>query len=265
MGAVSAGRVSGKVVLITGASDGIGKATAKLFAREGARVFATGRTQSKLDATVTEIVKAGGEAHGAIADLSSPESTEKAFQAMLDTYGRIDVLIHAAGVGYSWGEVSPGSMNDLATTPVDKWNEVIGINLNSVFHICRLAIPQMQKQKSGVIVTVASVFGMMGIKDGHTYSAAKGAIINLTRSLAVTYAKDGIRANCLCPGATDTGMIANIMPLFRDPSVATTLVPLGRAGTVDEMAYAALYLGCEESSYCTGSVMVVDGGWTAMS
>jgi NAD(P)-dependent dehydrogenase (short-subunit alcohol dehydrogenase family) len=259
------GRVSGKVVAITGASDGIGKATAKLFAKEGAKVFLIGRTQSKLDAAVAEIAQAGGEAKGAAADLSSPTATETAFKALIDAYGRVDVLIHAAGVGYSWGQVSPGSMNDLATTPVDKWNEVIGINLNAVFHVCRLAIPQMQKQKAGVIVTVASVFGMMGIHDGHTYSATKGAIINLTRSLAVAYAKDGIRANCLCPGATDTGMIASIMPVFRDPATATSLVPLGRAGTAEEMAYACLYLGSDESSYCTGSVMVVDGGWTANS
>lgn len=265
MGLVSGGRVSGKVVAITGASDGIGKATARLFAKEGAKVFVIGRTPAKVDAVVAEIVQAGGEAKGAAADLSSPEATETAFKALMDAYGRIDVLIHAAGVGYSWGQVSPGSMNDLATTPIDKWNEVIGINLSSVFHICRLVIPQMQKQKSGVIVTVASVFGMMGIPDGHTYSAAKGAVINLTRSLAVAYAKDGIRANCLCPGATDTSMIEVIMPLFRDPKTASTMVPLGRAGTPEEMAYACLYLGSDESSYCTGSVMVVDGGWTAMT
>jgi len=173
------------------------------------------------------------------------------------------VLVHAAGVGYSWGQISPGSMNDVVGTPVEKWQEVLNINLGSTFFLCRCVVPQMQKQKYGVIVTVASIFGMMGIPDGHTYSAAKAGLINLTRSMAIAYVKDGIRANCLCPGVTDTPMVSAMMPMFEDPATRDALVPMGRPGTPEELAYATLYLGSDESSYTTGSVMVVDGGWTA--
>lgn len=257
------GRVSGKVALVTGAGDGIGRATARLFAAEGAQVFCVSRTASKLDAVVREITTAGGDAAFAAADLSTPEGAQTAFDAAMDAYGRIDILVNAAGVGYSWQEKSPGSMNDTATCTPEKWREVMAINLDSLFYLCRLAIPQMQKRKRGSIVNVASIYGMIGVPDAHAYTATKGAIINYTRSLAVAYVKDGIRSNCLCPGFVDTGMVASVMHLFQDPAMADAITPMRRPGTPQEMAYACLYLGSDESGYCNGSILVADGGTVA--
>lgn len=254
------GRVSGKVVLITGAGDGIGKATAKLFAQEGAKVFCVSRTASKLEAVVKEIKAAGGEAAYAAADLSKFEGAGSAFKAALDTYGHIDVCINAAGVGYSWEEQSPGSMNDTATCEPEKWREVMAINLDSLFYMCRLVVPHMQARKKGSIVNVASIYGMIGVPNAHAYTASKGAIINYTRSLAVTYIGDGIRSNCLCPGFIDTGMVAKVTPLFQDPAMGKQISPSARPGTAQEMAYACLFLGSDESTYCNGSILVADGG-----
>ena len=254
------GRVSGKVTLITGAGDGIGKATAKLFAQEGAHVFCVSRTASKLEAVVKDIKAAGGQAAYAAADLSKFEGASSAFQAAMAAHGRIDILVNAAGVGYSWEEQSPGSMNDTATCEPEKWREVMAINLDSLFYMCRLAVPQMQKQKRGSIVNVASIYGLIGVPNAHAYTASKGAIINYTRSLAVTYITEGIRTNCLCPGFIDTGMVAKVTPLFQDPAVAKQISPSARPGTADEMAYACLFLGSDESSYCNGSILVADGG-----
>lgn len=254
------GRVSGKVVAITGAGDGIGKATAKMFAREGAKVFLISRTVSKLEAVAAEI---GGGTKFAAADLSTPEGADRAFAGLMSAHGRVDTLINAAGVGYSWQEKSPGSMNESVTTTPEKWREVMAINLDSIFYMCRLAIPQMQKQGGGVIVNIASIWGMLGAPDAHAYTATKGAIINYTRSLCVSYAKDGIRANTLCPGFVDTAMVASVMGWFNDPVTAEAVSPAKRAGTPEEMAYACLYLGSDESGYCNGSVLVADGGTTA--
>jgi NAD(P)-dependent dehydrogenase (short-subunit alcohol dehydrogenase family) len=151
-------------------------------------------------------------------------------------------------------------MNDTATCEPEKWREVMAINLDSLFYMCRLAVPQMQKQKRGSIVNVASIYGLIGVPNAHAYTASKGAIINYTRSLAVTYITEGIRTNCLCPGFIDTGMVAKVTPLFQDPAVAKQISPSARPGTADEMAYACLFLGSDESSYCNGSILVADGG-----
>ena len=257
------GRVSGKVVAVTGAGDGIGKAAAKMFAREGAKVFLISKTASKLEAVAKEIQAAGGTAAFHAADVSKPEECEKAVAAAIAAFGRIDTLINGAGVGYSWAEKSPGSMNETVTTPPDKWREVMSINLDSVFYMCRCVIPHMQKQKHGAIVNIGSIWGMCGAPDAHAYTATKGAIINYTRSLCVTYAKDGIRTNTLAPGFVDTKMVASVMGWFDDPATAESVSPARRAGTPEEMAYACLFLGSDESAYCNGSILVADGGSTA--
>jgi NAD(P)-dependent dehydrogenase (short-subunit alcohol dehydrogenase family) len=148
------------------------------------------------------------------------------------------------------------------TTP-EKWAEVMAINLDSVFHMCRLAIPQMKKQGGGSIVNVTSISGFQGLPAAHTYTAAKGAAINLTRSLAITYCGDNIRVNCIAPGFIDTAMVAPLLGLFNDPAMADRLTPMKRPGTPEEMAYGCLYLASDEASYCQGTVLVIDGGTTA--
>lgn len=257
------GRMQGKVAVITGAGAGIGRACARLFAEEGANVFGISRTQSTLEEAMDEARKLGVKAGSAVADLADAGSSGRAMKQALEMFNRVDVLVNAAGVGYSWGEVSPGSMADIANTPPDKWREVMAINLDSVYHMCRLTVPVMQKQGGGSIVNVASIYGMGGAADAHTYTATKAAIINLTRSMCVAYAKDNIRANSVAPGFVETKMVAAVLPLFQDPAIAEQISPMRRAATPREIAYACLYLGSDESSYCNGSVLVADGGSTA--
>lgn len=257
------GRVSGKVALITGAGTGVGAACMKLFAAEGAKVVGVSRTQSNLDTVLAELRAAGGAGKVIAKDLASDTGADEAVAFTLASYGRIDILVHAAGVGYSWMEKSPGSMNAVTDTTPDKWREVIGINLDGFYLASRAVIPQMKKQGGGSIVSVASISGLVGLPVAHSYCAAKGGMINLTRSLCVAYAADNIRANCLAPGFIDTPMVASVLNLFDDPAVADRLTPMRRPGTPLEMAYGCLYLASDEASYCNGTVLVVDGGTTA--
>jgi NAD(P)-dependent dehydrogenase (short-subunit alcohol dehydrogenase family) len=256
-------RLKGKVALITGAGTGVGRASMKLFAGEGAKVVGVSRTKSNLDESLMQVEAAGGEGHVVAADLSKPDGAEKAMAEAIKTYGRVDILVNSAGVGYSWLEKSPGSMGPVDDTTPEKWAEVMAINLDSVFHMCRLAIPQMKKQGGGSIVNVTSISGFQGLPVAHTYTAAKGAAINLTRSLAITYCGDNIRVNCIAPGFIDTPMVAGVMGLFNDPAMADRLTPMKRPGTPEEMAFGCLYLASDEASYCQGTVLVIDGGTTA--
>jgi NAD(P)-dependent dehydrogenase (short-subunit alcohol dehydrogenase family) len=256
-------RLKGKVALITGAGSGVGRASMKLFAAEGAKVVGVSRTKSNLDESLRQVQAAGGEGQIVAADLSKPDGAEKAMAEALEAYGRVDILLNSAGVGYSWLEKSPGSMGPVDDTTPEKWAEVMAINLDSVFHMCRLAIPQMKKQGGGSIVNVTSISGFQGLPVAHTYTAAKGAAINLTRSLAITYCGDNIRVNCIAPGFIDTPMVADVMGIFADPSMADRLTPMKRPGTPEEMAYGCLYLASDEASYCQGTVLVIDGGTTA--
>jgi NAD(P)-dependent dehydrogenase (short-subunit alcohol dehydrogenase family) len=149
---------------------------------------------------------------------------------------------------------------------VENWRDVIGgVDLEGYFAMIHAALPKMIEQESGSIVSVASMAGVTGLYDAHAYTAAKGAIVNLTRSMAITYAKNGVRANSVCPGFIDTAMIAPVIGIFDDPATANTMVPLGRAGKPEEIANALLFFASDESSYCTGSNLLVDGGCTSRS
>jgi len=256
-------RVKGKIALITGAGTGVGRACMKLFAQEGAKVVGVSRTQANLDETLGQVKAAGGESVVVAADLATAAGAEKAVAAALKAYGRIDILVNSAGVGYSWLEKSPGSMGPVDDTTPEKWAEVMSINLDSVFHMCRLVIPQMKKQGGGAIVNVTSISGLLGLPGAHTYTAAKGGAINLTRSIGITYCGDNIRCNAIAPGFIATPMVASVLNLFDDPAMADRLTPMKRPGTPEEMAYACLYLGSDESTYCQGTVLVVDGGTLA--
>lgn len=256
-------RVEGKVVVITGGGSGIGRECMLLFAREGAKVFAIGRTKSKVDAVVKEITNAGGISACAAADLSKPEEVQRAFAVLKETFGPCDVLVNNAGVGYALGVAEPGTMNETVTTAPDQWRKVLEINLDSVYLACREAIPMMRKQGGGSIVNVASIYGMRGVPDAHAYTASKGAIINYTRSLAVAYAKENIRANTVSPGFVDTEMVEAVMNWFDDPALAERISPMCRPGKPSEIANACLFFASDESSYCTGSMLAVDGGSTA--
>jgi len=257
------GRLDGKTAIITGAGTGVGRATMQIFAREGAKVVGVSRTRANLDETLGLVKEAGGEGIVVAADLSKPEGAQSAFDAAVEAFGQLDILVNSAGVGYNHVASSPDSMNDVANTSPEKWREVMAINLDSGFYTLRLAIPHMQKRGGGAIVNVTSISGLQGLPGAHTYTAAKGAMINLTRSLCVAYAKDGIRANCIAPGFIATRMVEQYLPAFEDKAVAESITPMMRPGTPEEMAYGCLYLASDEASYCNGTVLVIDGGTTA--
>ncbi len=242
-------RLEGKVALITGAGSGVGRACMMRFAQEGAKILGAGRTSATLEAVVAEVEAGKGEARMAVGDLSRAADVERVVDEAKDAYGRIDILVHAAGVGYSWAEKSPGSMNGTIDLSPEKWREVIGINLDSYYLLAHAVLPGMVAQKSGSIVAVSSISGMLGLGTAHAYCAAK--------------AGDGIRANCVAPGFIDTPMIASVIDVFDDPAKAEAISPMRRPGLPMEIANGCLYFASDESSYCNGSILVIDGGTSA--
>jgi NAD(P)-dependent dehydrogenase (short-subunit alcohol dehydrogenase family) len=254
------GRLDGKVAIITGAGTGVGRAALALFAAEGAGVLGVGRTE----ATLAEAARAAGsEAAILVGDLAEDGVADRAVGEAVRRFGRLDILVHAAGVGYSWAEKSPGSMDATDATSLAKWREVTAINLDAGFLVARAAVAHMRAHGGGAIVNVASISGLLGLPAAHAYTAAKAGLINLTRSLCVAYAKDGIRANCVAPGFIDTPMVASVLSLFADPAMADAITPMRRPGTPLEIARACLFLASDESGYCNGSVLVADGGTSA--
>ena len=251
-------RVAGKVAVITGAGSGVGQACMKLFAAEGAQVVGVGRTQASLDATLKMVTDAGGEGIVVAADLALEASADQVMDAAVAAFGRVDIVVNAAGVGYSWLEKSPGSMGDIVQTTADKWHEVMNLNLDSCFYMCRAAIVQFRKQGGGAIVNVASISGMLGLSVAHTYTAAKGAMINLTRSLAVTYPMENIRANCIAPGFIASPMTDALNDKQREAILAN--VPLGKLGAGTDIGAAVVYLASDEAGYVTGQTLHVNGG-----
>ena len=260
------GRLAGKVAVVSGASSGIGRAAFELFGREGAKVVGTARREERLQEGLEEVKGHGGEGIVVAADLEDDSTADRVVQAAIDEYGRVDVLVCNAGVGWEYGNEHPGTMAGIHEASVENWRDVIGgVDLEGYFAMIHAALPKMIEQESGSIVSVASMAGVTGLYDAHAYTAAKGAIVNLTRSMAITYAKNGVRANSVCPGFIDTAMIAPVIGIFDDPATANTMVPLGRAGKPEEIANALLFFASDESSYCTGSNLLVDGGCTSRS
>jgi NAD(P)-dependent dehydrogenase (short-subunit alcohol dehydrogenase family) len=260
------GRVAGKVAVISGASSGIGRATFELFGREGAKVVATARREEKLQEGLDAVKAGGGEGIVVPADLEDDSTADRVIQAAIDEYGRVDILVCNAGVGWSYGEENPGTMAGVHEASVENWRAVIGgVDLEGYFTMIHAALPKMIEQESGAIVNVASMAGVTGLYDAHAYTAAKGAIVNLTKSMAITYAKQNIRANSVCPGFIDTAMIEPAIDLFKDDATRFAMVPMGRAGKPEEIANAILFLGSDEASYVNGSALLVDGGSTSRS
>lgn len=254
-------RLKDKVAIITGAGSGQGKASAKLFAKEGAKVVIAEWNEENGKQVEQEINDAGYEALFLKTDISNEENVQNVINQVVDRYGRIDVLFNNAGIGFS--ARSKYKMASLLETPTDDWNKILSINLNGVFLMSKYVLPIMIKQESGSIVNNSSLNGLLGVTGADAYSASKGGVIALTRVMAVDYGKYNIRVNCICPGAIDTPMIAEVL---NDERIAKNYAagPLGRVGKPEEIATAALFLSSEESSYITGLIMPVDGGWSAV-
>jgi meso-butanediol dehydrogenase / (S,S)-butanediol dehydrogenase / diacetyl reductase len=260
------GRLDDKVAVITGASSGIGRATMELLGREGAKVVGTARSESKLKEGLDVVKAAGGEGIIVPADLEDPASAARIANAAIEAFGRIDVLVNNAGVGWQYGLDHPGTMAGVHEASLENWRAIIGgVDLEGYFLMIRACLPGMIERGSGAIVNVASMAGITGLYDAHAYTAAKGALVNLSRSMAITYIKNGIRTNSVCPGFVDTPMIAPVINVFDDPAVAAALSPMGRPAQPIEIANAVLFLASDEASYVNGTALVVDGGCTARS
>jgi NAD(P)-dependent dehydrogenase (short-subunit alcohol dehydrogenase family) len=248
-------RLRDKVTIVTGAASGMGAATALLFAREGARVVVADLLAAEGEQVVGRIKEAGGEAKFQHLDVTSEKDWQGAVAANLAAYGRIDVLVNNAGIS--------GSDPDLLSLTV--WENVMTVNAKGCFLGMKYLIPEMQKAKRGAVVNISSISGFTGQKMVHmAYNASKAAVRVMTKSAAVQVAQYGIRVNSVHPG---------IMPPMRtskltaDPAIRAKMlngVPMGRAGRVEEVAYASLFLASDEASYITGTELVVDGGYLAM-
>lgn len=256
-------RMNDKRIIVTGAASGIGAATAQLLAAEGASVVLVDRNHDAVQTVASDLRERGENATAFAADLQYANNVDDLFAQIVAQSNAVDGLVNCAGVGTSWAEKSPGSMNDIATTPVDKYHEIMRINLDSTVFMCRLAIPLMKENGAGAIVNFSSVYGVNAPPTHHTYAMTKAAISHLTRSMAVAYASDGVRVNAIVPGFIDTPMNACVGDIFSDPRIAHNLMPMRRAGTPTEVALACLYLLSSDSSYVTGVILPVDGGQCA--
>jgi len=248
-------RLAGKAAVITGAGVGIGRATALLFAKEGAAVAVADLNPTTGQETVALIEATGGKAFFVKADVSQAEDVQEMLRQTQSYFGRIDVLFNNAGI------VKQGRVED---SSVEDWNAQIATTLTSVFLGCKYAIPIMRAQGGGVLINMASVAGMMGIVNRAVYSAAKGGVIGLTRAIALDHAGEGIRCVYLAPATIETPSLTDRINSSPDPVEARKSFearqPVGRLGRPDDVAYAALYLASDESSFLTGSGLTVDGG-----
>ncbi len=253
------GALEGKVVLVTGAAAGIGRATAILFGHEGAAVVVHD-LKAEGQATADAIGAAGGRACFVRGDVTRAADCEAAVQRAVSEFGRLDILVNNAGI------IRRASVVE---TTEEEWDRVMAVNVKSVFLFSKVAVPIMARQGGGVIVNTASGWGLDGGKDAASYCASKAAVVNLTRAMAIDHADQHIRVNCVCPGDTDTAMLREeARQLGQDISgflARSAKRPLGRMGRPAEIAHAILFLASDASSYVTGTALVVDGGGHAGS
>ena len=248
-------RLQDKTALVTGAGSGIGKAIASVFGREGAKVMACDINEETSRAVASQIEDSGGEARSLKTDTTSEEDVRAAIDAVVEAWGRVDIVVNNAGIG----------------GPQYNWDQVIGVNESGVYYGCLHGLQQMIKQgQGGAIVNMASIMGLVGASimglpgcAGYAYHASKHAVIGLTRQFGLDGAPHNIRVNAICPGWIDTPLLAPMRAVQEMMDWAVQGTPMGRLGTPDEIAKAALFLASDDSSFMTSSYLVVDGGWTA--
>lgn len=253
-----AGRLSEKVVLITGAARGIGRIAANLFAEQGAHVALIDIDEKNGSAAAEEICLKNGEVIFIKTDLRSASQVAQMVDTVVEKYGRIDVLYNNAGINH---------FAKIADTDEDAWDRVMDVNVKSVFLTCKFVIPVMAAQKKGCIINTGSAASLVGLANLAVYTASKGAVLQLTRNIAIDYARDGIRANALCPGVTATEMTEQVINDDPDPIAARArfdrVIPRGSIAEPEEIANVALFLASDESSNITGAAIPADGGYTA--
>ena len=252
-------RLEGKTALITGGGDGIGRATALLFCEEGAKVGVMGRTEERLHDTVSE-ASGPGEITAYQGDVSNEEDVKRVVNDFYKKYGSIDILFNNAGI-YEAGCV--------VKTPMEVWDRTMDINVKGVFLVSKYVIPLMAKGGGGAVINNSSVLGIVGMENCVAYNASKGAVRQITRSMALDHAGENIRVNSVCPGYIKTKMDPEFMgnPPDADEqldAIAAEMIPLVRRAEAVEVGHAVLYLASDEARYVTGSDLVIDGGWTTV-
>ena len=249
--------LDGKVCLITGAGGGLGRAAALLFAQEGGRIVVNDVDEGTGSETVALVKAEGGEAAFVGADVADDDSVRQLFDEADQLFGRLDISYHNAGIMHP-EDLGPED------TSLEVWQRTIDINLKGVFLCCRYAIPRLKKSGGGSIINVASFVALMGAANPQiSYTASKGGVLALTREIAVQYAREGIRANALCPGPVRTPLLEPIIQDDDRRENRLNHIPLNRFAEADDIAKAALFLASDLSSYVTGTPLVVDGGITA--
>jgi meso-butanediol dehydrogenase / (S,S)-butanediol dehydrogenase / diacetyl reductase len=255
-------RLSNKVTLITGATSGIGAATALLFAQEGARVVITGRRRERGEEVASAIQAAGGTCLFVQADHTNPTDCSQVVERALAEFGRLDILFNNAGI------VTSGTAESVTE---EDWNDTLAINVTAVWRMSRLVIPHMRSQGGGVIVNNASDWAVVGARDALPYAVSKGAVAQMTRSMALDHALEHIRVNAVCPGDTfverwlESGYFEHDNPVTREQAMldSSSDIPMKRFAQPEEIAKAVLFLACDDSSFVTGQLLLVDGGNTA--
>jgi len=250
-------RLDGKVALITGAGNGMGRVASVLFAQEGARIVVADWSEAGGAETVAAVEAAGGEAAFVKVDVARAEQVEAMVAVAMDRFGSLDVLYNNAGI-------FPADDGGVTETPEPTWDRVMEVNLKGVWLGCKYGVPAMLASGGGSIVNVASFVALMGAATAQiAYTASKGGVLAMTREIAVEYGRQGIRANSLCPGPIATPMLEELMSDPDRRARRLVHIPMGRLGRAEELAKAALFLASDESSFMTGAQLVVDGGITA--
>ncbi|MEK3935685.1 glucose 1-dehydrogenase [Sporosarcina sp. FSL W7-1349] len=247
-------RIEGRVAIITGAARGQGVAEAKIFAEEGAHVVITDILEDEVKEVASQINHAGGTAIALVHDVSIEEDWKRVVQTAVETFGKVDILVNNAGI--------PSRLNVEEET-LEGWERVQAINSRSVFLGMKYTAPEIRKAGGGSIINISSVYGIIGVKGYAAYHASKGAVRTLTKTAAMDFAEDYIRVNSIHPGMIETAMTAD---LFTDPDIVKWMkevTPWPRLGKPEDVAYGALFLASDESSFITGSEIVIDGGWIA--
>jgi NAD(P)-dependent dehydrogenase (short-subunit alcohol dehydrogenase family) len=249
-------RLENKVAWISGATSGIGEATARLFAREGAKVAVVGRRLAMSRRDVAAVQAQGGEALAVACDVSDEAQVRDSIRATARHFGRLDILVNNAGIVH---------IKPLHQYTEKEWDRVMDVNVKSMFFAVKHALPYLRRAGRGYIINVGSISSFVGQALTPVYTTSKHAIVGLTKSIALDYAADGIRCNCVCPGITDTPMLREHLNAQPDPEAALSArlrrVPMGVALTPDDVANTILFLACEDSSGITGTTQIIDAGY----